>query len=141
MDLDNLNILYKVDHVSKIFSKKYILNDISFTIKSRNIFGIIGSSGSGKTTLLNLLIGYLKPDKGEVYYKDLHLVDVNNPEAFLSVKKHLNELKKFYGFAAQKPSFYPTLTVNENLRYFGALYNLSRESIKLNTNNRTAPIL
>ncbi len=135
MKKNNGQVLYKMDHVSKIFGNRYVLNDISLEIKIGEIFGVIGTSGSGKTTILNLLIGFIKPEKGTIYYRDPQLVDIENPESFLPLDEYLNELKKISGFAAQNPSFYPNLTVEENLKYFGSLYNMPKESIELNLNN------
>lgn len=125
--------LYKVEGISKVFGNNYIFNNVSFTINQREVFGIIGGSGSGKTTLLNLLVGFLKPDKGEIKYRNDQLLDKNN-DLFNSVSKKQKHLKKIYGFASQNPSFYPNLTVLENLLYFGSLYNLSKENAKSNAN-------
>ena len=55
-------------------------------------------------------------------------------EVIFLILTHQKELKKLYGFAAQSPSFYPNLSVLENLDYFGTLYNLSKEAIKSNIN-------
>ena len=48
------------------FKDKVLFNNLSLKIKSNLIYGINGDSGSGKTTLFNLLIGFLKPDKGYI---------------------------------------------------------------------------
>ena len=125
-------VLYKVENITKVFGNHYVFNDVSFKIKKGEIFGIIGSSGSGKTTLLNLLIGFVKPEKGEVKYRDLQIISPDNPKAFRSVHKNKKSFKRVYGFASQLPSFYPNLTVIENLHYFGSLYGLSKEHISSN---------
>lgn len=48
------------------FNNKILFNNLSLKIKSNLIYGINGDSGSGKTTLFNLLIGFLKPMKGQI---------------------------------------------------------------------------
>jgi len=123
--------LYKIEGISKVFGNNYIFNNVSFSINEGEVFGIIGGSGSGKTTLLNLLVGFLKPDKGEIKYRDVHMLD-RNDNLFNSVSKKQSHLKKIYGFASQTPSFYPNLTVLENMLYFGSLYNLSKDNAKSN---------
>lgn len=48
------------------YGTKSVLHDISFSISSGTITGLLGPSGAGKTTLVNLLTGQLKPDKGVI---------------------------------------------------------------------------
>ena len=45
----------------------WALNDISLTIRTGEVVGVIGENGSGKTTLLRLIAGILKPDKGNIH--------------------------------------------------------------------------
>ncbi|MDP1510521.1 ABC transporter ATP-binding protein [Paenibacillus sp. CMAA1739] len=54
-----------------------ILDDISFEIKKNQMLGIVGESGSGKTTIVKLLTGEVIPTKGEIYYGDKRLHDLN----------------------------------------------------------------
>ncbi len=124
--------IYRVEHVSKIFGSRYVLNDVDFEVCRGEVFGIIGSSGSGKTTLLNTLVGFIKVDKGDVKFRNVDMLNSKDAQSFRSIYHHQKELKKIYGFAAQNPSFYPNLTVIENLCYFGYLYNLSRGTIQSN---------
>ncbi len=119
--------MYLIEGISKVFGNNYVFNDVSFSIHEGEIFGIIGGSGSGKSTLLNLLVGFIKPEKGDIKFRDSYLPE-SSKDPFVSVFKKQSDLKKLYGFASQSPSFYPSLTVLENLLYFGALYNLSKES-------------
>jgi len=51
-------------------SKRWLLKNINLEIKAGQSIGIIGSSGSGKTTLIDIMIGLLKPSKGEIIYND-----------------------------------------------------------------------
>jgi ABC-type multidrug transport system fused ATPase/permease subunit len=51
-------------------SKTPVINNISFSIKSGDAVGFIGTSGSGKTTLIDIILGLLKPDKGEILFNE-----------------------------------------------------------------------
>ena len=106
------------ENISKSFGKKVVLNDVNLSIPYKEIFGIIGKSGSGKTTLLSILIGFIKADKGKVYYQSQE------------INKEISLIKQQFGFAAQQASFYPRLTVSENLEYFARLYGLSRSELR-----------
>lgn len=50
--------------------KNNILQDINLVIKKNQLIGIVGKSGCGKTTLLKILLGFIKPEKGEIYIDD-----------------------------------------------------------------------
>lgn len=126
------NIL-KLSNISKSFNGNKVLDNLNLEINEGEIFGIIGVSGSGKTTLLNTMIGFLSPDDGEVLFRLFHLLEYKNAEEnFRSVIKQSIEAKKTFGYATQKPSFYPNLSVYENLDYFGSLYGMTQDSIKSN---------
>ena len=124
--------ILKVVSVSRSFGPKNVLNDISLEIMPGEIIGIIGSSGSGKTTLLNTIIGFLKPDSGDVLFKQPQVVVHENNAIYKSVYNNMKMMKNMYGFASQVPSFYEKLTVRENIEYFGQLYNLSKDTLKAN---------
>ena len=125
--------IFKVNKVSKFYDRRIILDDIDFEINAGEIFGIIGASGSGKTTLLNIIIGFIKPESGDVLFRNEHLLEHKDANTFRSVFKYSDDLKKIVGMASQTPSFYTPLTVKENINYFGALYGLPKETLKANT--------
>jgi len=106
--------------VTKEFGKNIILDKVDLKIPPRKIFGIIGESGSGKTTLLKTLIGYWKPDDGDIFYDGRDL------------KKDLKYIKQVVGFATQDNCVYPKLTVRENLEYFGAMCNVPNSTLQRN---------
>jgi ABC-type bacteriocin/lantibiotic exporter with double-glycine peptidase domain len=58
------NLNFKFEESSEALS----LKNINLNINKGDMIGIIGKSGSGKTTLINILLGLLKPTKGEVIY-------------------------------------------------------------------------
>ncbi|MBU1201944.1 MAG: ABC transporter ATP-binding protein [Nanoarchaeota archaeon] len=124
--------IFKIQNVVKRYGEHIILDNISFEIKKGEIFGIIGASGSGKTTLLQTIIGFLRPDHGDVLFRFEHLLDFQKAMTFRSVFKKQQAVKKIYGFASQTPSFYKDLTLRENLEYFGSLYNLSHDALQTN---------
>ena len=86
--------------IDKVFfnysnSNKQILKNISNEIKKGEFIAIVGDSGSGKTTLLNLIIGVLKPIKGNI------LINGNN-----IFKYNKEDFSKIYGYVGQDPFLY-----------------------------------
>ena len=106
-------------NITKIFGENVVLDNLNLDIPFGDIFGIIGKSGSGKTTLLSVFVGFIKPEKGKIFFQGQDITEMPN-----SIKQQI-------GFTAQEGSFYPRLSVRENLEYFGTLYNLS--STELNS--------
>ncbi|GAB6181632.1 NHLP bacteriocin export ABC transporter permease/ATPase subunit [Desulfotomaculum defluvii] len=70
----------EVSHVNFRYDKDgpLILDDVSLEIKQGDYVGIVGPSGSGKSTLFRILLGFEKPESGQVYYdqQDLENVDI-----------------------------------------------------------------
>jgi len=121
--------LIQIKSVFKAFAKVEVLKNLNIDINSGEILGIMGLSGSGKTTLLKTMAGFYEPEEGQVlYYSDKF-------KNYKSIHKNLLEISKIFGFSTQNPSFYPELTVGENLDYFGSLYGLSKKTRQTNTDH------
>jgi len=114
-------------NVKKRFGKRIILDGINLDIDEGEIFGIIGMSGSGKSTILRTLIGFYEPEAGDILFYS------HKDKKYRSAIKNIVELRKTVGFAAQDPSFYPKLTIEENMMHFGALYKIPKKIIEENS--------
>ena len=60
------NIVMEVEHLSKGFGDRLLVDDLSFTLPRNGIVGVIGPNGAGKTTLFKMLMGMEQPDSGSV---------------------------------------------------------------------------
>ena len=114
--------LIELKDITKSYRKNLVLDNISLKISKGSVFGLIGRSGCGKTTLLNIMIGFIKPNKGTVFFNNKNIL------------KDMSNVEQLFGFAAQDLSFYDTLTVKENLEYFGRLYYLNKADIDKKVN-------
>lgn len=112
--------LLKLEDISKKFGKKKILENINLSIPKGKIFAIVGPSGVGKTTLFRIIATFYKPSSGKIYLQ------------WERLKKLDDKVKLRIGFSAQHGSFYPNLTVDENIRYFGSLYGFNKAIIEKN---------
>lgn len=98
------------DAITKKFGRKIVIDDLTLPIHKHEIFGIIGRSGAGKSTLLKMLIGFYPVTSGKILFQGKLLKG--------------SEIKMHVGFCTQENSFYPELTVHENLSYYGKLYGI-----------------
>lgn len=117
MDDNNIKNVIELSHASFSYEKgNDILSDISFTIKSGECVGLIGSNGTGKSTLLKMLAGILE-HKGEVKVFDLNVE-----------KKNLSQIRKDLGLVFQDSDsqlFMPTLY--DDMAFGPRNYGLSKE--------------
>ena len=63
----------ELKNVTKKYKNNIILEDVSVTFESSNIYLLIGENGSGKTTLLKLICGYINPSCGDIIFDDKKL--------------------------------------------------------------------
>jgi ABC transport system ATP-binding/permease protein len=66
--------IIEVEHISKSFQNKKMVDNFSYVFKKKDRIGIVGKNGIGKSTLLNMLTGMLKPDTGKVTKGDTTLI-------------------------------------------------------------------
>ncbi len=98
-----METILKTINLSKQFKKEWALKEVNLTVKKGEIYGFIGENGAGKTTLLRIVSGLMTPTLGEVeLYGERNL---KNQEIF----------RKKIGCMVNGPSFYTSLTAEENL--------------------------
>jgi len=105
--------MIKLNHITRSFNgpngKVIALNDIGMTLSPGELLAVRGPSGCGKSTLLLTAAGMLKPDKGEVLYRD------NVNPYILSPDKRSKLREEVIGFVFQQFHLIPYLTVQENI--------------------------
>ena len=116
-----MNHVLTVSNLCKTYRDTRAVNGISFTVGKREIVGLLGPNGAGKTTTINMLLGVLAPTAGDITINNIPLA--GNTSKALS---HTN-------FAAVYAPLPGNLTVEENLRVFGMLYNVENLSARLET--------
>lgn len=101
-----------VDHLSKTYNKGLIkaVDDVSFTVKQGELFGLIGPDGAGKTSIFRMLTTLLLPDAG------------NASVAGYDIQKDFKKIRREVGYMPGKFSLYQDLTVEENLNFFATVF-------------------
>ena len=111
--MKELSIL--VNNISKNFNSQQALDDISISIKKKELFGFIGPDGAGKTTLFRILTTLLKPNNGTATVEGFDVV------------KNYKEIRKISGYMPGRFSLYFDLTVEENLNFYASIFKTSVE--------------
>lgn len=99
-------MILNLNNVVKNFGELNVLNNISLSVKNKNVVTIIGPSGSGKSTLLYLLSGYKESTSGDIQINE-HIL--KNDEKFLI------EYRKKIGIVFQSYNLFPHLTALKNI--------------------------
>ena len=110
------NSIVSIENVSKSFGSQQILTDITFTLGTGEIFGLLGPSGSGKTTLVKMMMGIESISSGNICISGYEIPSF--------------QAKKIIGYMAQSDALYLDLTAKENLEFFGSLYGLKGKKLK-----------
>lgn len=95
-----------------------VLKGVDMEVFEGEFLGLLGPNAAGKTTLISVICGLLKFDSGSAY--------VNG----IDIGKHHRQLNNMIGLIPQEIALYPTLTVKENMEFFGRLHGLQGGQLK-----------
>jgi len=109
-----------IKDLKKVYSKPYTeaLKGINLSISKGKFYGLLGPNSAGKTTLISIICGILKISDGSVFINGL------------KINGHDGSFKKIIGLVPQDIALYPSLTVKENLQYFGQMQGLHGKTLK-----------
>jgi phospholipid/cholesterol/gamma-HCH transport system ATP-binding protein len=99
----------RVRGLSKAFEGQRVLDSVDLEVARGETLTVLGRSGTGKSVLLKLIIGLLRPDRGEI--------EINGVEVTRFSLDQLNSVRKTIGFLFQQSALYDSLTVQENVAF------------------------
>jgi len=110
----------KIKNLTKIYANKVkALDDVSLNIGT-GMFGLLGPNGAGKSTLMRTIATIQSPDKGEIFFNDINVL-----ENHLSLRKRLGYLPQSFGV-------YPKMSAEQLLSYFAVLKGVSKNNERKN---------
>ncbi len=107
--------------LTRTFGAFTAVDHITFDVKPGEVFGFLGANGAGKTTAIRMLTGLLAPTGGEASV------------AGHDVATESEAIKRDIGYMSQRFSLYDDLTVRENIRLYGGIYDLTPSELKERT--------
>lgn len=102
--------IVQIDHVTKKYKERTVLDDVSLSIWTGDVIGLLGGNGAGKTTLMRAIAGSIPVDSGEI--------------SFLGERRTQD-----VGTLIENPNIYTDMSGIENLRYFGRLFGVEDEAV------------
>jgi len=107
-----MSSLLKIDSISKAYTNKVALSNVSFSVEEGSIFGLLGPNGAGKTTLIRIINQITIPDEGHVYLKD-HVIQSDDIIQF--------------GYLPEERGLYKKMKVGEQALYLAQLKGMPRK--------------
>ncbi len=101
--------MIEVKNLSKAFSGKVVLDNVSCNLYKGKMNLIIGTSGSGKSVFMKCMIGLIQPEKGQIFFDGKDLLEMN--------KDDKKELRKNIGMLFQGSALFDSMTVEDNIKF------------------------
>ncbi len=108
----------KICNLTKKYKDLIAVSDVSFTVKSNEIFALLGVNGAGKTTTIKMMTTLIPADNGEIYFDEL------------SVNDSASQIKAFINVSPQETAVAENLTVKENLIFIASIYGFTKNQAK-----------
>ena len=101
--------MIRFENITKSFGKRQILRGVNLEIQQGKTTVIFGVSGGGKSTIIKHMVGLLKPDGGEIYYRDQRIDNIDEGT--------LREIRKKIGFLFQSGALFDSMNIGENVAF------------------------
>src|SRR5699024_6394588 len=108
----------KVENLTKIYGTQKAVNEVSFTIKSGEIVGFLGTNGAGKSTTMKILTGYISATSGKAFVNEK------------SVKTEKLQIQKEIGYLPEHNPLYLEMYVREYLQFCGRVHKTDKNRIE-----------
>jgi ABC-2 type transport system ATP-binding protein len=109
----------QVEHLSKHYGPIVAVDDVSFSVAQGEVVGLLGPNGAGKTSTISMILGVLEPSSGAIVIEGIDLAS-RRAQALA----HAN-------FAAVYATLPGNLTVYQNLRVFGLIYDVTELAARI----------
>lgn len=110
--------LLQVNGLTGGYTKKLVLNDVSFEVNAGELVGLIGLNGAGKSTTIKHIIGTMEQKKGEILINGM------------SLKNDVEQYRKQFTYVPETPVLYDELTLDEHLKLTAMAYNIPEKEFQ-----------
>jgi lipopolysaccharide export system ATP-binding protein len=112
-------------HLIKTYKGRTVVNDVSVEVKQGEIVGLLGPNGAGKTTSFYMIVGFIRPDKGDVFLDDVNITKL----------PMYKRAQMGIGYLPQEVSVFRKMTVEDNIKSILEMTKLTKkeQAFKLET--------
>src|SRR5450759_3746289 len=103
--IDNTRKVLRADNLVKLYKKRAVVNNVSVQVQQGEIVGLLGPNGAGKTTTFYMIVGMIRPNKGDVYLDDKNITRL----------PMYKRAQAGVGYLPQEASVFRTMTVRDNV--------------------------
>lgn len=118
--LFNCNMKLRAESLKKIYGKRTVVNGVSIEVNQGEIVGLLGPNGAGKTTSFYMVVGFVKPNGGEVFLGDENITPL----------PMYKRARMGIGYLPQEPSVFRKLSVEDNIMGVLEMTKLSKSERK-----------
>lgn len=111
IDVQNLVKRYRTSH-------EEALKGVSLSVNAGEFFGLLGPNAAGKTTLISIMCGLVNITEGSVIVRDMN------------INKNPGGIRNLIGLVPQDIALYPSMTIRENITFFGQMHGLRKKRLK-----------
>lgn len=110
-------VVLEIKNVSKSFGRTKIIDNLTFSVNSGEIFGFLGPNGAGKTTTMKMVLGLIPFSEGDICINGY------------SIKKDFEKAMQNVGGIVENPDLYEYMTGYENLKLVARIYKVDKKRI------------
>ncbi|MBO4410430.1 MAG: ATP-binding cassette domain-containing protein, partial [Spirochaetales bacterium] len=96
----------QIEHLRKVYGKREVVKDISFSMKGGQIIGLLGPNGAGKTTTFYMIVGFINNNGGTIAVNGMDITDL----------PMYKRARMGISYLPQEPSIFRKLSVEDNIR-------------------------
>ena len=111
------DIVLKLSNIVKKYGNRTIIDNLSLTVESGQVYGFLGPNGAGKTTTIKMIVGLISIDSGSITINNLDIV-----------KDHKKAMKNV-GAIVESPDLYDYLTGMENIKQYARIFGVKKDRI------------
>ena len=118
-----MNLTIHTNNLVKTYKQRTVVNQVSVTVSQGEIVGLLGPNGAGKTTSFYMVVGLIKPDKGEVFLNDTNITKL----------PMYKRAQMGIGYLPQEASVFRKLSVEDNIKAVLEMTRLTKKERLLKT--------